>query len=184
MPDIVDQSQHQTQNENQNQNQGSGAQAGQQPQGGEGNSNPVPVQGQSPNEPPVQNHPSSPASPGLYQSSDAQFSDLQNRLQNMMKHFSTLSRDFNDYSKKSQGRHDDLMAVVRGLERRMSDMRSVKEKIEEVQRDVKQTKADLHSSLDRHFAGLKGDVRETTTSKFSIAFWFLVASISSTHKVW
>ena len=39
-------------------------------------------------------------------------------------------------------------------------------KIEEVQADVRQTKSDLHNALDRHVAGLRGEVRSTHSSKY------------------
>lgn len=95
---------------------------------------------------------------------DAQFADLHNRLQSMMKHISALNRDVSASQSNSLTRYSSLEDKISHLERQMNKLDSlstIDKKLNEIQADVRQTKADLHSSLDRQVAGLKSVVRDT-----------------------
>ena len=95
---------------------------------------------------------------------DAQFADLHNRLQSMMKHISALSRDVSSSQSQSLTRQSSLEDKISHLERQMNkldSLSSLDKKLSDIQADVRQTKADLHNALDREVAGLKNVVRDT-----------------------
>jgi mannose-binding lectin 1 len=95
---------------------------------------------------------------------DAQFADLHNRLQSMMKHISALNRDVSASQSQSLTRYSSLEDKISQLERQMNkldSLSSIDRKLNEIQADVRQTKADIHNALDRQVAGLKNVVRDT-----------------------
>lgn len=97
-------------------------------------------------------------------SSDAQFADLHNRLQSMMKHISALNRDLNHYQANAKSENDKIAAQLSRLESSISKLdglANMEKKIDEIKGDVRQTKSDLHNSLDRHVTSLKSTVRDT-----------------------
>jgi mannose-binding lectin 1 len=97
-------------------------------------------------------------------SSDAQFADLHNRLQAMMKHISALNRDLTHYQQNARSESEKLVAQVSRLEASISKLdglASMERKIDEIKGDVRQTKSDLHNSLDKHVMSLKSAVRDT-----------------------
>jgi mannose-binding lectin 1 len=97
-------------------------------------------------------------------SSDAQFADLHNRLQAMMKHISALSRDLNHYQANAKSEIDKITAQLSRFEQSISKLdglANMEKKIDEIKGDVRQTKSDLHNSLDRHVTSLKSTVRDT-----------------------
>jgi mannose-binding lectin 1 len=97
-------------------------------------------------------------------SSDAQFADLHNRLQAMMKHISALNRDLNHYQQNAKSESNKLVEQVSRLEASISKLdalASMDRKIDEIRGDVRRTKSDLHNSLDKHVTSLKSTVRDT-----------------------
>lgn len=97
-------------------------------------------------------------------SSDAQFADLHNRLQAMMKHISALNRDITHYQQNAKSENEKLVAQISRLEASISKLdglASMERKIDEIKGDVRQTKSDLHNSLDKHVTSLKSTVRDT-----------------------
>ena len=97
-------------------------------------------------------------------SSDAQFADLHNRLQAMMKHISALNRDTTHYQQNAKSENDKLVAQISRLEAsiaKLDALASMERKIDEIKGDVRQTKSDLHNSLDKHVTSLKTTVRDT-----------------------
>ncbi|KAG9247247.1 concanavalin A-like lectin/glucanase domain-containing protein [Calycina marina] len=104
--------------------------------------------------------PEAPASE--FKNNDAQFADLHNRLQAMMRHISALSQEIQSSRSFTTHSQDGVQAAFARLEDTMSKLDFIPEfekKLDAVQADVRQTKADLHNALDRHVAGLKNDVR-------------------------
>jgi mannose-binding lectin 1 len=96
-------------------------------------------------------------------SQDAQFADLHNRLQAMMKHISTLNRDFNHYQQDAKSYNDILVAQIARLESllaKVDGLANLERKIDEIKGDVRQTKSDLHNQLDRQVTSLKTTVRD------------------------
>ncbi|KAL3419148.1 lectin family integral membrane [Phlyctema vagabunda] len=103
-----------------------------------------------------------PEVPASAISTDAQFADLHNRLQAMMKHITFLSRDLLNYqetqNKKSAELSNQLTQLSSSLNRLdglQGNLQGIEKKIEYISSDVKQTKSDLHNALDQHVAGLK-----------------------------
>lgn len=93
----------------------------------------------------------------------AQFADLHNRLQAMMKHISALNRELSAQQKATQTRYSTLEEKVTRLEQALNKLDTlavIDKKLAEVQADVRQTKADLHNALDKQVAGLKSVVRD------------------------
>jgi mannose-binding lectin 1 len=134
---------------------------------------PEPNPGTSPNDiPSFSGPPETPAS--QYQSSAEQFSDLHNRLQAMMRNFNALHNIFNEEKQQAHIRHEELMGhIVRG-DNSLERIEKMMKKIEELQADVRQTKSDLHNALDRHVAGLRGEVRSTHSSKLPFLLFILL----------
>ena len=96
--------------------------------------------------------------------SDAQFADLHNRLQAMMKHISALNRDLSAAQGVATTRASKLQADVTSLQSQLSKLDAVaaiNTKLDTIQADVRQTKSDLHNALDRHVAGLRNEVRDS-----------------------
>jgi mannose-binding lectin 1 len=125
---------------------------------------PEPNPGTSPNDiPSFSDQPETPAS--QYQSSAEQFSDLHNRLQAMMRNFNALHNIFNEEKQQAHIRHEELMGHIVRADNSLERIEKMMKKIEEVQADVRQTKSDLHNALDRHVAGLRGEVRSTHSSE-------------------
>ncbi|KAB8289815.1 hypothetical protein EYC80_010102 [Monilinia laxa] len=106
-----------------------------------------------------------------YKSSDAQFADLHNRLQAMMKHITALNRDLSQYQANSLSRTDTLNGNINSLTKTISHLESSLSKLEsipalernlrDVANDVKSTKKELHEALDRHVLSLKQRVAES-----------------------
>ncbi|TEY86700.1 hypothetical protein BOTCAL_0004g00540 [Botryotinia calthae] len=106
-----------------------------------------------------------------YKSSDAQFADLHNRLQAMMKHITALNRDFAQYQANSisrleslNGNINSLSSTISRLESSLSKLDSVsglERNLREVASDVKSTKKELHQALDAHVLSLKQRVAES-----------------------
>lgn len=106
--------------------------------------------------------PEEPAS--KYHSSAEQFADLHNRLQSMNKHIGALSRDQALHHQQAISKYDDLNSRIARIETQFETLKKLADKLDSIQADVRQTKSDLHNALDRHVAGLKGEVRNTHTS--------------------
>ncbi|ESZ90190.1 hypothetical protein SBOR_9426 [Sclerotinia borealis F-4128] len=106
-----------------------------------------------------------------YKSSDAQFADLHNRLQSMMKHITALNRDLSQYQANSLSRIETLNGNINSLSSTISRLESSLSKLDsipalernlrDVANDVKSTKSELHEALDRHVLSLKQRVAET-----------------------
>jgi mannose-binding lectin 1 len=95
---------------------------------------------------------------------DSQFADLHNRLQAMMKHISALNRDASQSHAAVMARANDLEAKIVTLGKsmeRLDALVGMEKRLGEIHADVRQTKADLHNSLDRHASGIKEIVRDT-----------------------
>ncbi|TVY20334.1 VIP36-like protein [Lachnellula arida] len=99
-----------------------------------------------------------------YTSSEAQFADLHNRLQAMMRAFSLQTQAFQTYQQQSNSRHETLLQRITAIEASAKQQEGTGKVLKDIQSDVRQTKADLHNALDRHVAGLKSAVREGHTS--------------------
>lgn len=106
-----------------------------------------------------------------YSSSSEQFADLHNRLQMMMKHVSTANRDHQHFQTETQEQHRALVGKLDSLSssisRLSSSFQSLENKLEAIHKDVRATKNELHSSLDRQVNGLRHDVRNTEDSIFA-----------------
>lgn len=92
---------------------------------------------------------------------DAQFADLHNRLQFMMKHISSLNRDVVTSQGLAMERANILEKRLDQAMDQLNSLAAMDRKMGEIAADVRQTKADLHSSLDRHVAGIKNVVADT-----------------------
>ncbi|CZR66888.1 related to EMP47 Golgi membrane protein [Phialocephala subalpina] len=96
-----------------------------------------------------------------FHSSAEQFADLHNRLQSMMKSINAISRDQSLNSQNALSKYDELNQRVSRIEAALDKLRNMGDKLDSIQSDVRQTKSDLHNALDRHVAGLRGEVRNT-----------------------
>jgi lectin, mannose-binding 1 len=96
-----------------------------------------------------------------FTSSAAQFADLHNRLQAMMRHFSTQNQAFQTYQQQSLLRHETLLQRITAIEASLGKLEGSGTVLNDIKSDVRQTKADLHNALDRHVAGLKSAVSES-----------------------
>lgn len=99
-----------------------------------------------------------------YTSSSEQFADLHNRLQSMMKHISATSRDQAHWQTQAQKTSELLAERLSRIEASLGELHSLRERIDAIQADVRQTKSDLHNQLDRHVANIQGEVRDTHSS--------------------
>ncbi|KAL2064445.1 hypothetical protein VTL71DRAFT_4939 [Oculimacula yallundae] len=106
-----------------------------------------------------------------YTTSNEQFADLHNRLQSMMKLISYSSRDATQFStelQKStnqlQKSTDQLTERLTRIEHSVAELHALRERIDAIQADVRQTKSDLHNQLDKHVANIQGEVRDTHSS--------------------
>lgn len=79
----------------------------------------------------------------------------------MMKHISTINRDFNEFQLESSRRHDALMAKLHSMEASIKIQEGNPNVLKDIHSDVRATKADLHEALNQHMSGLKTAVRET-----------------------
>jgi mannose-binding lectin 1 len=87
----------------------------------------------------------------------------------MMKHINSLARDVTHFHSLAASRHETILELLKKLESSTGAMSSIpatlqklenmERKLDDVTRDVKQTKSDLHNALDQHVAGLKSEVR-------------------------
>lgn len=105
----------------------------------------------------------------------------------MMKHVSALNRDINGYTSSSLASSSSISETLSKINSRFD---ALEKKLDTVQADVRQTKADLHNSLDKHVAGLKHEVRENhgevfgeLDKKSSIGLWGVAAVIFGTQGV-
>ncbi|KAH9210739.1 concanavalin A-like lectin/glucanase domain-containing protein [Leptodontidium sp. 2 PMI_412] len=96
-----------------------------------------------------------------YTSSNEQFADLHNRLQSMMKQISASTRDATHFSTQMQKTTELLAERLARIEASLGELHSLRERIDAIQADVRQTKSDLHNQLDRHVANIQGEVRNT-----------------------
>jgi mannose-binding lectin 1 len=119
---------------------------------------PVPVNKQGDGDIPAFSDPPEAAA-SEFKSSDAQFADLHNRLQAMMKHIHALHRSIPDSGSIALLKSD--IAAVSSQLSTLSRIESIEKKLDAIQADVKQTKSDLHGALDRRFMGLKTDITES-----------------------
>ena len=81
----------------------------------------------------------------------------------MMKHISSLSRDLTQAQTTSTNAFNNFASDVKRLESQLSKLdylAAMDKKLDSIQNDVRQTKADLHNALDRHVAGLRNEVRD------------------------
>jgi mannose-binding lectin 1 len=95
---------------------------------------------------------------------NAQFTDLHNRLQAMMRHISALNRDVSSTQDKTLKQYNSLDEKISRLESaldKLDSIATIAQKLGQIQADVRQTKADLHNALDREVAGLKSVVTDT-----------------------
>lgn len=96
-----------------------------------------------------------------FTSSSEQFADLHNRLQSMMKHISAANRDNTHFHTQAQSRHDELLNRISRMEASLAELHTLRERMDGIQNDVRQTKADLHGALDGHVQGIKDQVVNT-----------------------
>jgi mannose-binding lectin 1 len=81
----------------------------------------------------------------------------------MMKHINALANEIQSSRSFTTHAQDGVQAALTRLEQSISKldyMTTFEKKLDSIQADVRQTKADLHNALDRHVAGLRNDVRE------------------------
>lgn len=93
----------------------------------------------------------------------SQFADLHNRLQGVTKLIGALNREVSTSRSSMLTRTNVIEEKLERLERALSKLDSlatIDKKLADVQADVRQTKADLHSALDRQVQGLKTVVRD------------------------
>ncbi|CZT07486.1 related to EMP47 Golgi membrane protein [Rhynchosporium graminicola] len=114
--------------------------------------------------------------PSKYTSSSEQFADLHNRLQNMMKQISAATRDATHFSTENQKLTHQLSETLARIEGSVAELHSFRERLDEIQADVRSTKGDLHTQLDKHVADVKYEVRDTHTS--------LHDKLSARHGIW
>lgn len=82
----------------------------------------------------------------------------------MTKHISAINRDINHYHANARVESERLGEQISRLESsisRLDALAGMEKKINEIKADVRQTKSDLHNSLDRHITSLKSTVRDT-----------------------
>ena len=96
-----------------------------------------------------------------FKSSDAQFADLHNRIQAMMKHISALNRDVQAFGVDETKRLENILAAAEKLNKRFDTLENFEKKLDSIQTDIRQTKSDVHNVIDRNFAGLKNEVRDS-----------------------
>lgn len=97
-------------------------------------------------------------------SSEAQFAHLHNRLQAMMQQVSALNRDITQSQSTAAARASTLEAQISRLERsaeKLDSLAAIDRKLNEIQADVRQTKAELHRAFEQQVSGLKTVVRDT-----------------------
>ena len=95
-------------------------------------------------------------------SPDAQFADLHNRLQAMMQHVTALNRDVVSYMKNVDLKNERLSEQITALSQSLSKLERISgmdKKLDTISNDVKQTKSELHNSLEKHVEGLTERVR-------------------------
>lgn len=81
-----------------------------------------------------------------------------------MKHISSLNREVAQSSSQTLNRFDimaDTIGHLEGAIAPLSYLAAMDKKLDTIQADVRQTKADLHNALDRHVAGLRSEVRDS-----------------------
>tara|TARA_R110002060_G_scaffold17957_1_gene24811 strand:- start:244 stop:624 length:381 start_codon:yes stop_codon:yes gene_type:complete len=82
----------------------------------------------------------------------------------MMKHISATSRDQAHWQTQAQKTSELLAERLSRIEASLGELHSLRERIDAIQADVRQTKSDLHNQLDRHVANIQGEVRDTHSS--------------------
>lgn len=121
--------------------------------------------GTSPNDiPSFSDPPEAPAE--QFKSSAEQFSDLHNRLQSLMRNINALHKNIDAQTRTQNLRHEDLMGHIVRMDNTLERIETLGKKVEVLQADMKTMKNDLHNALDRHVAGLRGEVRSTHSSEF------------------
>jgi mannose-binding lectin 1 len=124
--------------------------------------------GTSPNDKLFSDPPEAPAS--QFQSSAEQFSDLHNRLQSLMRNINAVHKTSDLQSQQAQARHEEVMGHFVRMDNTLDRIERLAKKIEQVQDDV----TDLHNALDRNVANLRGDVRNTHSSKYLLLLYLPV----------
>jgi mannose-binding lectin 1 len=94
-------------------------------------------------------------------STEAQFADLHNRLQAMMKNLNAANRDVAIFQRSTRDDLTKLAVQLSRIEGVLSKFDSVDKKLDDVNSDVRQTKKDLHQALEKQVAGLKHVVKDT-----------------------
>jgi len=97
--------------------------------------------------------------------SDAQFADLHNRLQVMMRHISALNRDLNHYMHASESKNEEISRQIAeigpSLSSRFDLLITLGDRMSGIERDLKQIEEDTSGGFSRHVQDLKGAVRES-----------------------
>jgi mannose-binding lectin 1 len=99
-----------------------------------------------------------------YTSSAEQFADLHNRLQAMTKHINSMGRETSLLVDHARTRHDYIVEHMAKLETQISQLRTLHDMMEVIQRDVRQTKEDVHNALDSHVSSLRSQLTHSHTS--------------------
>lgn len=92
---------------------------------------------------------------------DAQFADLHNRLQAMMRHITEMNRELvaaRQNNVREQQALSDRLNRLENVLAKLDYLPEMDNRISSISNDVKQTKNDLHNALDRQFLGLKNIV--------------------------
>ncbi|KAH8803122.1 concanavalin A-like lectin/glucanase domain-containing protein [Xylogone sp. PMI_703] len=91
---------------------------------------------------------------------EAQFADLHNRLQAMMRHILAINRDLTASQQSIKDRLNGIENKLARLEKldRLDAISGIDNRISSISNDVRQTKNDLHTALDRQISGLRSAV--------------------------
>lgn len=98
-----------------------------------------------------------------FTSSAAQFADLHNRLQMMMKYLSTIHKDVRMEDSDQKAHYRDIVLRFDALTETIGNLKkltlSLEQRIDQISGDTAKTKNELHTALERHVAGLRTEVR-------------------------
>lgn len=94
------------------------------------------------------------ADAGVYASSDAQFADLHNRLQNINHHVSTIFQKMSSSDSVGEHRHEEvsiqlgeLKRLLMGLDNKLDRLGVIEGKVEKMERDMRQLNGELRKTL-------------------------------------
>lgn len=86
----------------------------------------------------------------------------------MMKHITTSNRDSYSFQSISETRHAEVMSMLATLAtsvgRLTGAVQDLDKKLDAIHKDVRGTKNELHTTLERSVSGLRADVRYTEDS--------------------